>query len=75
MTLLQVKIDDKLKKAIGKKADTYGVSVTALVRITLVKSFMPEMKPQGNFEPGNIFNADRDNNGKGIKIDDLINSL
>lgn len=75
MTLLQVKIDDKLKKAIDKKADTYGVSVTALVRITLVKSFMSEMGHQEDFGHGNIFNADRDNNGKGIKIDDLINAL
>jgi len=26
-------------------------------------------------KPGNIFNADRDSKGKGIKIDDLIDLL
>ena len=69
MTLLQLKIDDKLKKAINKKAKAYGVPASSLIRIVLVKSFMEEEKD------GNIFNADRDNRGKGIKIDDLISAL
>ncbi|MEK7146450.1 MAG: ribbon-helix-helix protein, CopG family [Patescibacteria group bacterium] len=73
MALLQIKIDDKLKKAIDKKAESYGVPSSSLVRILLVKSFTdPELE---HFEPGNVFNADRDSGGKGIKIDDLISRL
>ena len=68
MNLLQIKIDDRLKKAIQQKADSYGVPTSSLIRIVLVKTFLHE-------KPGNIFNADRDNSGKGIKIDNLIDSL
>lgn len=68
MNLLQIKVDDRLKKAIQKKANLYGVTSSALIRIVLVKSFLPE-------NPGNVFNANRDNEGNGIKIDDLIDSL
>lgn len=73
MTLLQLKIDDKLKKAIDKKADTYGVPSSSLIRIVLVKSFLEEEK--NDITAGNIFNAARDNKGKGIKIDDFIAAL
>lgn len=69
MTLLQIKINDKLKKAIQKKAKAYGVPASSLIRIVLVKSFMEEEKE------GNVFNANRDNKGKGIKIDELISAL
>ncbi len=68
MHLLQVKIDEKLKKAIRKKAQKYGVPDSSLIRIVLTKSFLEE-------KPGNVFNADRDNSGKGILIDDLISKL
>jgi hypothetical protein len=73
MTLLQLKVDDSLKKAMDKKADMYGVPVSTLVRIVLVRSFI---EGEGSkTEAGNIFNAEHDNQGKGIKIDDLIASL
>lgn len=72
MTLLQIKVDEKLKKAIDKKADSYGVPSSTLVRIMLVKSFIE--KP-AELAPGNVFNAERDNHGKGIAIDDLIAAL
>jgi len=70
MNLLQVKVDDKLKDAIKKKAEAYGVPSTSLVRIVLVKAFLdvPE-------NPGNVFNSKRDNKGKGIKINDLLSQL
>ncbi len=68
MNLLQIKIDDKLKKAIQHKADSYGVPASSLIRIVLVRNFLQD-------KPGNIFNANRDSNGKGIKIDALIDSL
>ncbi|MEK7673079.1 MAG: hypothetical protein AAB373_04300 [Patescibacteria group bacterium] len=68
MNLLQIKIDDNLKKAIQDKAEIYGVPASSLIRIVLVKSFLPEKE-------GNVFNAKRDNNGKGIQLDKLIDSL
>lgn len=73
MALLQLQIDTKLKKAIQKSADRYGVPASSLIRIVLVKSFMEEKKTP--LEPGNVFNAQRDQKGKGIAIDDLIDSL
>lgn len=66
MSLLQVEISDNLKKAIKKKAELYGITASAMVRIVLVKSFIEE---------GNVFNADRDNNGKGVPVDEIIEKL
>jgi len=74
MSLLQINLDDKLKKAIQKKADQYGVPASSLIRIVLVKSFLGN-QDKSAVEAGNIFNADRDNQGKGIEIDELINAL
>ncbi|MFA6024752.1 MAG: hypothetical protein WC777_06190 [Candidatus Gracilibacteria bacterium] len=71
MSLLQIQIDDELKAAIQAKAKKYGVPSSSLVRITLVDAFLDD-------EPwveGNVFNAHRDSNGKGIPIDDLIKML
>ena len=71
MSLLQIQIDDKLKKAIAEKAKKYGVPSSSLIRITLVKAFLDD-------EPwveGNVFNAARDNEGEGLAIDDLIKML
>lgn len=70
MHLLQLKIDQKLKNAISQKAEKYGVPISSLIRIVLIKSFIDE-----ELSPGNVFNANRDNDGKGIKIDDLISKL
>ena len=72
MNLLQIKIDDKLKKAIKNKADEYGVPASSIVRIVLVKTFIGGDEES---EPGNVFNAERDNKGKGINIDNLIEQL
>lgn len=74
MSLLQVNIDEKLKKAIDKKARSYGVPASSLIRIALVKSFIEEKNEQ-NIHTGNVFNAYRDNQGKGMHIDDLIDAL
>ncbi len=74
MALLQININDKLKKAIYDKAETYDVPATSLVKIVLVKTFL-QNKADKFVETGNVFNADRDNKGVGIKIDDLINLL
>lgn len=71
MSLLQIQIDDELKKAIQAKAKKYGVPSSSLIRITLVKAFLDD-------EPwveGNVFNAERDNEGKTLAIDDLIELL
>lgn len=71
MTLLQLKIDNKLSTAIKEKAVTYGVPASSLIRIVLIRSFLEDKKT----DEGNVFNANRDNNGKGIKIDNLIAML
>jgi len=73
MALLQIEVDDKLKKAIQKKAETYGITTSAIIRIVLVRSFT---KPEEeSLKAGNVFNANRDNNGKALNMDYLINTL
>jgi hypothetical protein len=74
MSLLQINVDDKLRKAIQKKADQYGVPASSLVRIVLVKSFIGDQS-KSSVKVGNVFNAERDNQGKGLKIDEFINAL
>ncbi|PIQ78853.1 hypothetical protein COV81_04035 [Candidatus Peregrinibacteria bacterium CG11_big_fil_rev_8_21_14_0_20_41_10] len=69
-SLLQLKIDTSLKDAIKRRADQYGVSISAIVKIALVEAFAAE-----DFVRGNIFNANRDNNGEGIALDTLIDQL
>jgi len=71
MPLLQVKIDDKLSSAIKSKAKDYSVTASSLVKIVLAKSFLQNAKEA----PGNVFNSERDNNGKGINVDELIDTL
>lgn len=71
MSLLQIQVDSKLKKAIQDKAKKYGVPSSSLIRITLVKAFMDD----DTWVAGNVFNAERDSDGKGIQIDDLIKML
>lgn len=66
MSLLQVEVSNKLKNAIKEKAQLYGITTSAMVRIVLVKTFIEE---------GNVFNAERDNNGKGMPVDNLIQKL
>ena len=73
MKLLQINVDEKLKNAIDKKAKSYGVPASSLVRIALMRSFMEKKKY--NIKEGNVFNANRDNNGRGIHIDDFIDAL
>ena len=71
-TLLQIKVDEELKEAIQNKAKKYGVPVSSLLRITLRQIFLENDK---NDLPGNVFNADRDNEGKGISVDDFLGML
>jgi antitoxin component of RelBE/YafQ-DinJ toxin-antitoxin module len=66
MSLLQVQVDDQLKNTLKSQAQRFGISVSALVRITLIQQF------QSDFMPGNVFNSKRDNEGKGVPLDDLI---
>jgi len=71
MSLLQLQIDDELRQAIQERAEKYGVPGSSLVRIALVEAFMDD-EP---WVPGNIFNAHRDNDGKGIPVDEFLNVL
>ena len=74
MSLLQIRIDQKLKKAIQKKAAVYDVPVSSLIKIVLTRSFL-ETTNKETFKPGNVFNATRDSKGKGISLDTLLKAL
>ncbi|MCF6269534.1 MAG: BrnA antitoxin family protein [Melioribacteraceae bacterium] len=71
-SLLQLKIDSPLKEAISQKAKKYGVPASSLIRIALTQAFMDE---NNDDMFGNIFNADRDNEGKGIPVKDFLEML
>ena len=71
MSLLQVQIDDILKEAIQSQSVRYGVPASSLVRIVLVDAFLADV----DSTPGNVFNADRDNHGKGIPAVDFLKLL
>ncbi len=73
MSLLQVKINTDLKTAIQAKAKQYNVPASSLVKIVLSKAFLETQ--QEETQAGNIFNAKRDNNGKGVPLDELMSSL
>jgi hypothetical protein len=68
MTLLQLKVDSKLKKAIKDRAQAYGITSSAIVKMVLSDTFLKKE----TYAPGNVFNANRDNSGKGIPIDEFI---
>lgn len=72
MKLLQIKVTPSLLEAIKEKAKQYGVPVSSLVKITLSQTFLEE---KTNDKPGNIFNAERDSNNKGIPLEEFLNEL
>lgn len=74
MSLLQVHIDTKLKKAIQQQATRYRVPASSLIKIVLSESFLPRREKM-IFLPGNIFNAGRDTDGKGIPLKTFLNAL
>ena len=71
MTLLQLKVDSKLKQAIKDRAVEYGVTSSAIVKMVLSDTFLKKE----SISNGNIFNAKRDNNGKGMPIEEFIDLL
>lgn len=76
MALLQVQIDNRLKKALHGSARIYGVPVSSLVKIVLTRSFLLDgSKSSPENMTGNIFNAERDNHGKGVMLDDILSRL
>ena len=70
MSLLQVQINDVLMSALRNRSERYGVPVASLVKMALGKIFLDE--DEDDYLPGNVFNADRDNNGKGIPAKELL---
>jgi len=74
MSLLQIRVDQKLKRAIQKKAVAYDVPASSLIKIVLTRSFL-ESNGRTSFKPGNVFNAARDAKGKGIPLDTLLQAL
>lgn len=73
MALLQVRISNKLYKALQNASKTFDVPMTSLVKIELTKSFL--LKNQDDNALGNIFNAERDNKGKGIPTEDFLTMI
>lgn len=68
MALLQIQVEEALKKSIQAKAKFYGVSTSALLKIHLTQHFLENE----NFVAGNVFNAPRDNRGKGVLLEDFL---
>ena len=70
-SLLQLKIDKNLKDAIKRKAKKYGVPSSSLIRIVLTEAFLDE----NSDIPGNVFNAERDNEGEGIPLKKFLKMI
>jgi len=73
MTVLQIAISEEIKKRLNKRTKPVGISNTAYVKILIAKDL--GLLAQDNFVAGNLFNADRDNDGQGIPIADMKNML
>ncbi len=74
MTVLQIPLSKEMQKGLNDRTNPVGISSTAYVKILIAKDlgFLIE---NNNFQQGNIFNADRDNDGKGIEADEFLTML
>lgn len=68
MTTLQITLPPQLQQSLDQKTKRIGVSKTAYVKM-LIAQDMGILNEDAL--PGNLFNADRDNNGKGIPLEDF----
>ena len=64
MTTLQIKVQKQLAEALQKKSSQIGISKTAYVKVLIAQDLGLAFDEQ----PGNLFNADRDNGGLGIPL-------
>ena len=73
MTVLQIPLTDELKEGLERCTSAIGVSKSAYVKMLIAQNVLGEQAE--DFSPGNLFNADRDNNGKGIPLDEFRKML
>jgi len=73
--ILQIPLSKEMQAELKIRTKPVGISNTAYVKVLIAKDL--GLLPENNqgFRPGNLFNADRDNNGKGIPIGDMIKML
>ena len=73
MSILQIPLSEEMKRGLNERTNPIGISNTAYVKVLIAKDL--GLIGNDNFEPGNLFNADRDNGGKGISIADMKSML
>lgn len=71
MTTLQIKVQKDLDRALQEKSSKIGISKTAYVKVLMAK----DLGIGFDEEPGNLFNADRDNGGRGLSLDEFKSFL
>jgi len=73
MSTLQISLPEALEKKLKAKTRAVGVSNTAYVKILIARDLGVLDVPE--YEPGNLFNADRDNHGQGLSLSEMKNLL
>lgn len=73
MTTLQIPLSPEMQKMLKKRTHPVGVSSTAYVKILIARDL--GLLPENDFEPGNLFHANRDNDGQGISFSKMKNML
>jgi hypothetical protein len=71
--ILQIPLSSKMKEELDHRTKPVGISNTAYIKVLIAKDL--GLLPDTDFLPGNLFNADRDNNGKGVPIEDMRKML
>jgi len=74
MTILQIPLSKEMQKGLDKRTNPIGISNTSYVKILIAKD-LGLLAENDCFHQGNIFNAERDNNGKGIMADEFLGML
>ena len=69
MTTLQLQLHDTLATQLNEVADRVGISRTAYVKTLIAKDLGIAFTDQ---YPGNVFNAERDNQGVTVPLDDFV---
>lgn len=76
MTVLQIPLSDEMKNKLNQITKPVGISNTAYIKILIARELglLPDQNKKA-FTQGNLFNADRDNNGQGIPFSDVRKML
>ncbi len=75
MTTFQLKVEDELANKIGERSKRIGISRTSYIKVLIARDLNIGFGEKEEFLKGNIFNAERDNNGKGIASEDFKSML